>query len=337
MRTTLRLSALALTAAAALCLVAPGPPALAVEGVESGSWWAVQPDGSPLPAPPHVPPHGLWVSTGPAGTEAVSGVRFRLGATESAPILTLHVHSNLPPSQLATAGVGPPLVVACRTTTSWRPVDAGSWSARPAADCAAGAVGGALSADGTLMAFDLTTLVSGNGIDVALLPGPLPSLVPAPLPLPAPLNPGFDITFEPVSAGAVAVFTSPPSGVETGSTPPAALPSSPAETLPLQGAVITPPSLGSGGVAPVPVAPGPTAASAPFRLPAAAAAAAVDDDRSTRILAAVAFLALAAWWYRLSFSTPGAGRRPRASLYDIPTSRWQTSGADAAAGPDPRA
>ena len=32
----------------------------------------------------------------------------------------------------------------------------------------------------------------------------------------------------------------------------------------------------------------------------------------------VAFLALAAWWYRLSFSAPGTTRRPRASLYDIP-------------------
>jgi len=233
-RTTLRISALALTAAAALCLAAPGPPASAVEGVESGSWWAAQSDGKPLPPPPQVPAHGLWVSTGPSGAQAISAVRFRLGATESAPILTLHVHSSLPPSQLASAGIGPPLVVACPTTATWQPVDAGAWSARPQGDCAAGVVGGALSADGTLMAFDLTTLMRDGGVDVALLPGPLPSLVPAPLLLPAPLNPGFDITFEPVSAGAVAVFTSPPSGVETGSTPPAALPSSPAETLPLR-------------------------------------------------------------------------------------------------------
>jgi len=316
-RVTLRLSALALTVTAALCLAAPGPPASAVESVESGSWWAAQPDGKPLPTPPQVPAHGLWVSTGPSGAQAISAVRFRLGDTESAPILTLHVHSSLPPSQLASAGIGAPLVVACPTTTTWQPVDAGAWSARPQADCAAGVVGGALSADGTLMAFDLTTLVTKGGANVALLPGQLPSVVASPLPLPAPVNPGFDITFEPVDAGAVSVFTSRPESVGSGTVAFPAPPPTSVEELPSESAVLAPPSFTPGSVAPLAPGPGPAAAPTPFLLPAAAAAVA-SDDRASRILAAVAFLALAAWWYRLSFSAPGTTRRPRASLYDIP-------------------
>jgi len=321
-RTVLRLAALAMTAAALLCLVAPGPPASAVEGVESGWWWASQPDGRPFPPPPHVPQHGLWVSTSPSGPQAVSAIRFQLGANESGPIVTLHVHTTLPPAQLATAGIGPPLVVACPATAAWKPADAGAWSARPTANCGAGAVGGALSADGRLMGFDLTTIATSKAVDVVLLPGPAASLVPPPpVPVPGlappPVTAGFDVTFEPVGAGAVSVFTSPSEEEEFGPgaslvTPPLSLETSSLTSLSTLPPVVAAPETPAAGPPRSTVRP----SVRPFRN---AAVVAVDDDRTTRILAAVVFLALSAWWYRLSFSAPSAGPRARASLYDVPT------------------
>src|SRR5437879_12575474 len=89
------LTAVVLAGAGLAAVTAPGP-ASAVGGLESGYWWQAQPDGSPLPPPPQVPPNGLWVSGTPAAQQAVSAIRFDLARNQANPVLTLKVHSKNP-------------------------------------------------------------------------------------------------------------------------------------------------------------------------------------------------------------------------------------------------
>ena len=218
---------------AAAVTVSARSPAPAVEGIESGYWWQAQPAGGSAPPPPQVPPGGLWVSGSNNGEVAISAVRFRIASNETAPVLTMKVHSSAPPGQLASAAnAGLVIVVACPTTSSWSAVSAGPWSARPQANCNAG-VHGAVSPDGTKISFDLGPLAVDGKVDVALQPGAGGTPVPA-VPVPgAPAPPsadGFDITFEPVAADQVAV--SPGLASNESSTPSDALPSVPESSAP---------------------------------------------------------------------------------------------------------
>jgi hypothetical protein len=122
-----------------------------------------------------VPPNGLWVSSNSAGPQSVSAIRLDLGDGESAPQLTLKVHSK--------SGRYPILMAACPTDGTWQPTaaNAGTWASKPNDDCTTSA-GGIVSTDGTSVAFDLSSLVKGTRLDVAFVPIEQPNTLPIPQP-----------------------------------------------------------------------------------------------------------------------------------------------------------
>lgn len=174
-----------------------------VQSIATGSWWQGQQAGGVVPAPPNVPPKGLWVESQASGATAVSALRFTLvGAT--APMLHLVVKSAQPAPQVS--------ILACPTKGDWKPATAGPWSAKPSADCSQVHAAGQLSADGTTMTFDLASfpIDQAGNIDVLFQPGDVnvPAAAP-PIGAPAPA-PTFDATFQPVDASQVVVTTSTP-------------------------------------------------------------------------------------------------------------------------------
>ncbi|MCU1460660.1 MAG: hypothetical protein JWO37_735 [Acidimicrobiales bacterium] len=294
-----------LAAAGFVVVGGDGGQAGAVDGVQHGYWWSAQP--GTLPAPATVPKDGLWVSSSATGTQAISAVRFSLGPGESAPILTLGINSRTP---VATGAV-----IACPTASAWAPGDAQSFAAKPAADCSTGSVGGVVSDDGTKMAFDLSLLPVATTYSVVLSPTAtsLPVAVPKPpVPVPGPTAaPTIDVTFLPPEAAAVTVLT----GVV-----PTAPPDTAAPTEPPSGSVSAP----SPAVVPATT---PRASTTITKRPATATPArrratasvplqrvAAHDDRTNRVLAALVFVALAGWAWRLSL--PGGTMAPaRSSIY----------------------
>lgn len=216
-----------LLAAAAAAVPAVAQAAPGVSELQSGYWWQPEPNGSPIPPPPYVPAHGLWVSSNATGTQSISAVRFSLPAQRppAGLTLTLKVHQSQPPTGAS--------IEACRTTSAWIPPPGpGAWSTRPVAACSTGRDIGRLSSDGTTLTFDLTSLAQGSKLDVVLVPalaggsgGPaLPGSPPA-------SSPTFDVTFEPVVANEVggglgqgtstgAGSPAAPSGGKAGTSPP---------------------------------------------------------------------------------------------------------------------
>jgi hypothetical protein len=154
-----------------------------VNKLASDFWWEGEQSPAVLPAPPTVPPGGLWVSSDPAGPQAVSAVRFVLSADQTDPVLALQVSSAQPARAWASG------IVACPTTSSWsagpRP---GAWNARPSGDCSVAQVSGVLSTDGHILSFQLSKLAVAGVADFVLEPVGTPT---------------FDATFEPVTSGDV--------------------------------------------------------------------------------------------------------------------------------------
>jgi hypothetical protein len=324
---TVRAVVVLLVAAAVVVVSAPGP-ATAVAGLESGYWWQAQPDGAPVPPPPQVPPQGLWVSGTPDVEQAISAVRFQLGANEGNPVLTLKVHSKTPPEQLTqAANAGVAVVLACPATKNWTPASAGAWSSRPDGDCGA-AAHGTLNGDATAVAFDLSSVVRSGRVDVVLVPGagggaPLPN--PATLPGgPAPPQPssGFDITFEPVALSQVIVgpgsgqteSASPvPEPLAPDSTPAPDLstPVAPASDFNFANTSVNP----TAGVAAAP-APSPAAAGIAPQLRAlpAGTGSTIGENHGYRALAVILLAALFLWAWRQAVP-PHPDRR---TIYDGP-------------------
>jgi hypothetical protein len=323
-----------LAGALALAAAAAGAgPARAAGGLVTGVWWRAQSDGGTLPAPPTVSSHQLWVSSDPSGASAVSALHLDLSPDEAASGLTLRVVNLTTAPATPVAPVQAP-VLACPTTSKWKPVDAstpGAWSAQPKYDCSKGQVQGAYSGDLKSMVFDLTPLaVSGTALDVALVPGLAPSPVPgspAPLPVTPPATGNqpatFDETFDAPKVSditidhvAVASDTSEAADDTADTTAPAF--SSPAPVLP---AVTAPSSLG-GPIGPTAGVSNPLGAplasvSRPYQSPALAKT----SRDSARVLAGLVFLALCGWaWQQFAAESATAGRvrRPRLTLYDVP-------------------
>ena len=186
---------------AASVVVAPGATAAdRVTHLASNFWWEGEPSPAVLPAPPTVPAGGLWVSSDPAGAQAVSAVRFVLAADQTDPVLALQVSSAQPASTVASG------IVACPTTTNWSPGPGpGSWNTRPSGDCSVAQVSGVLSTDGRTLTFQLSKLAVAGVANFVLEPLGTPT---------------FDATFEPVTAGDVLSSGSPTAVPTTGAPPP---------------------------------------------------------------------------------------------------------------------
>ncbi len=315
---------LAFVFAVSAAVAGAGGPTGAVDFLEVGSWWVAQPDAGALPPPPEVQPGGPWVSAAPGtGPIAISAVRFTLAERETSPILTLAMTQDANPLGAS--------ILACPTTGQWNPVDAGPWAARPTYDCSLGSVAGSPGLSEALMSFDLSAITTAKVIDVVLLPGTTPSPVPtSPVAgLPTLPNPPtvMDVAFAKPTIESINVFTqpAPPPRRPRQTTRRPSTPTAVQEDFPLDEGTV---DLG------LPTAPQTrtrqptgrvrTGTGAATRTPLASpqlAAAIVDEDRANRVLAAIVFVLLIGWWYRLSFPrtaevTPSG--RPRITLRDDP-------------------
>lgn len=321
------------------------PARAAVDRVVTGVWWRAQSDGGTLSAPPQVSAKQLWVSSDPSGPSAISAIHVDIGATDVASSLTLHVASLTAPPATPAAPMETPVLV-CSTTGAWTAVDAatpGAWNARPKYDCAKGQVQGSLSADLKTFVFDLASIaVPGVAVDLAIVPGQTTSPVPPPpVPVPAPppgtpasgnASPTFDVTFAPPTPADVGVAVGPdaaaPENSDVSSALSGSVGDSPAFTpTPF---VDTPASQGPSLAAPLgatagtrqPLGPSVVNLARPSLRTASLAA---DASKGTRVLTGLVFAALMAWaWLQLTVESrtatgPATARRPRLSLYDVPT------------------
>ena len=306
----------------------PTVHAQSVSTIESGVWWIGQPRALPaLPPPAEVPANGLWVSSTVAGTVAMSAVRFTVGANDRQPILTIPVETSTAPPATLPLSLGMP-VLACPTTGKWKPPAKGTFgslAAAPAYDCGKAQVLGAFSVDGKALVFELGSFVTetNSTVSVVLVPGAITPPLPAP-PVPLPVNlpsllipPTFDVTFKPISPGAVEVLTT--ESFDDGTSDDAVVPETSTEVS------------GDRSFA-APTSPGVTApakptgtrriiASVPGKVAQVAAAAAHDAGSTrTRTIAALVFFDLCLWGWWASSRQPFAGTpqadRPYRTLYD---------------------
>ncbi|GAC1381940.1 MAG: hypothetical protein NVSMB4_10390 [Acidimicrobiales bacterium] len=330
----------------AAVVAAPGA-AGAVTRVERAYFFTGQQSGGILPPPANVPPKGMWVRSTAAGTQASSAIRFVLAAGETSPTLKLTVH------QMA----GTPQVVACPTTSTWRQGDAQPISAAPRSDCSKGPSVGGLSADGKTVTFDLSNIDTSSGrVDLALIPAPPTDASGGAVAGAPAVNPQFDITFEPLTAGSVVTAqTAAPAVPADGS---AAQDSSGSASAPSSGEVTPAPSASSPApasapsgdalAAPLAASAGPGIGPAPFTPPATAVptpsnanqlalaaprrprpiARRQKTSRVTRIVEGSALLYLLALliptggllgeWAQALSGSKGGSAKPRLTLYDGP-------------------
>jgi hypothetical protein len=316
-RVLLRISAIATaTVAAGSGWLALAPAANAVSNIQTAYW-------SALPAAPQVPTGGYEVGSNPTGADAVAALRFTLAPGEKVQKLSLSIAQAQPATQVAIEACP----IAAKSAT-WQPPSGGSpgpQSSAPTADCGQGVFGGALSADGKSMNFDLSLASFPSSVVNLLLQPAQVSTAFNSLPIPgAPSqsSPSFDATFQPLTAAQISVETTaaPPPVASSGSGVTAPAPA-PAASAPASGggAVALPPaSTGTGqapGAAPV-VAP----TQQPSNVSGVAPVALVQKGRNWRLLFFIALLStdllFGLLW--LQRQQPGAGERPKLSIYDPP-------------------
>lgn len=159
------------------CLLIPAPSAAAT--IEYGWWWRAnsnpalnQPPApvvsSPVapPAPP-APPNtegGLQVAALPDGALSVAAVRVDEDLTS----ITLRVAPN------GDANGANAKLAACRASTPWEPVVAGSWDTKPVVACdlvnGGGSVAGVRAEDGSTWTFPVAPLAEDGLTDVVIVP-----------------------------------------------------------------------------------------------------------------------------------------------------------------------
>jgi hypothetical protein len=311
---------------------ASSPVSAATIPVETGTWFIGQLAG--LPPPPTVPSGGLWISGTPLGPYAFSAIRFTLPSDRGNPVLKLKV-ARLITAPSTPLGTGQNPIVACLTTSSWKPTGTspGAWSAAPTYDCTKGEVSGVVANDGSTLSFELASMGKpGQTLSIALAPGtianPILATVPVPLPtLPAlpplpfglsipnltagQLNATFDSTFQALTAASIttaAVNVYVPPVAPPSVTPVQSVFSAPAAPLDAPLPVTSPAPVTSLPPAPAVAFPPVIAAAVP------AAAHRANDDAGKRVVAAL-LLGLFVGWAVRSFGRPG---ERTLTLYDVP-------------------
>ncbi|HUF33862.1 MAG TPA: hypothetical protein VMN58_11720 [Acidimicrobiales bacterium] len=156
------LAALALVGATVALGAAPAGAA----ELEQSGWWFRGSVGVVPVQPPSVPEGGLLVAGTSSGPLAISALRYTLGDDETTAMLTLEVaeDSGGDPTEMALMNV-------CRTASEWEPAEGGDFEEAPEVDCSSGSVSGSRSADGATWSFRLDSLIDGNTLDVAIVPG----------------------------------------------------------------------------------------------------------------------------------------------------------------------
>jgi hypothetical protein len=313
-----------LTAGSAFAVWAPS--AAAVSGIQTGYW-------SALPASPQVPAGGYEVGSNPSGAHAVAAIRFTLAAGETVQKLDLKIAQAQPASQVS--------VEACQVaakSASWQPPSGGGpgpLTSAPTPDCGSGVAGGALSADGSSMTFDLSLMsFTGGVVDLLLQPSdvstPVNSLPGAPGTTPA----SFDAAFDQLTAAQIEVTggAAPSSGGgSTGSVAPVPPASQPVPQPPANQPSVSMPDTSTAqapAAAPPVVAPQQPAVQQQPASTNAAAPLTTGKGRNWRLLFALSFLASDVFFVWLFVQHrqeaaaggpgAGAGRRPKLSIYDPP-------------------
>lgn len=157
-----RLRRFALAFVLAVVCVSSGSPAPggADPPDAAGWWWKAQATGLvAVPAPPTVPPGGLYVAGDPTGPFGVSAVRLFIPAGAVVGQLLLRVAS----------AQGTIAMRACPTTIAWGPEQGGQLAGAPVADCSAFAPGVHDATAGTVV-FEVSPLVRDGFLNVVLLP-----------------------------------------------------------------------------------------------------------------------------------------------------------------------
>lgn len=131
-----------------------------------GWWWVGRAAGLQTPPPTDVPDGGLYVAADPTGAQAISALRFDLGAGVDAITLRLRVSSS----------TGTPLMLACPSAARWAPAEGGNWEERPAAACEDRAVPATVTE--AEVTFDAASLVHDGVLDVVIVPARDPVLGP---------------------------------------------------------------------------------------------------------------------------------------------------------------
>lgn len=334
---TRRTLPLVLAVAGLLCLLGRAPVASAVEAPTSG-WWSRLATTSPadevpaaLPAPAPttpgtipaggtVPEGNLLVEGTPEGATAVAAARYVLADGESSPSLTIAVGEGSTVSSEST-------VLACKAAAPWTAPEQnpGPWDAKPLVD-ASRCVNGVIADDLATISFGLQPLVSGDELDVVLVPGKLAAAAPPAGTSPAPVEADgstFRLVFPAPTTESLAVMAG--SGFEPGSgevvVPPAAptsppSPSSASTSLelapsPPSAKISTPPIAGIGEPVATPaLEPQDLAPSVPD-VGDAVPVAATDGAERTIGFILLALAALAAGWAYLTHedaATIGLGR-----------------------------
>lgn len=149
---------------ALLVTLAAAPHAIAAAPESQGWWWRAQSGVlAAVPAPPQVPPDGLYVEGAPDGPSAVSALRFRLPDGVVGVSLVLKVAQE--------QGGEAAVLLACPAASPWVPAIAGRWDDRPAAACEGRGVLGQRAEDGSTWTFPLTLAPATGLVELVLLPG----------------------------------------------------------------------------------------------------------------------------------------------------------------------
>jgi hypothetical protein len=152
-------SAVVMTAcllAGSTCINVASAQAPAVYG-----WWAQASVGAvDAPAPPDVPPDGMYIQDLPSGPSAISALSFETPPGTSSGKLTLQITGTPVITQ-------PP--VACLVTSTFKATEGGSWSDKPSYDCTH-SVPGVADSGQTELTFTVDKLIVADGaLDVVVL------------------------------------------------------------------------------------------------------------------------------------------------------------------------
>jgi len=202
--------AVAAIGAALFALVAM-PPAWPAAPTAHGYWWRLQTGTGPaLPPPPIVPEGGVWVASDASGNSsndgsgqlAISALRYRASRGDEIRALVLTVARS--------SGQGA-VLLACPARSSWKPAEAGAWSARPDTSCDIAFVKGVEAADRNSWRFDIRGLARSGTLDVVILPPP-------------DVKTTFSIAFEKPDASSIVTQRFPGSPSPSTSNSPSAIP-----------------------------------------------------------------------------------------------------------------
>jgi hypothetical protein len=281
MRRVLRLAGAVLLASSVAVLAWP-MDAGAQSPDAKGWWYRAQQAGTPvpLPAPPIVPPGGLYVAQGPNSEHlAMAAVEYAVSGPGTATLV-------LTP---APGAAGTVAVSACPLAAGFEQVEAGAWVDAPAYNCTTASVDGVVAPDGTVT-FALTAefVAAGNTAMQAAL-------------IPTPGSAPFQVPFEPPGDGSFTAVAGPaedaaPADTSTGASPDATTGSfdTGVATSPTFDA---PADTGAGQVA-APSSPPEVAPRRPTARPRPVVPVAVSRQLADRVAAAVGLAIIGAgmWW-----------------------------------------